>query len=182
MVVLYSRGQDSSYCWNIIKPGSQCATYLSQWMIFFLQNLLNPPTLGRLELNLLQRYLSMVHLTSIRSQNRFYSPPFIDQYYPIDSSEYRWFFVIAPSFWVDPLQTTTCGTPEFTGVRSRGLCLSRRVEWITRVKQCGLLRFRCSTGGSLQRVLWALRINRVINIALQFFLECKCLDFSTKKH
>ena len=64
-------------------------------------------------------------------------------------------------FWVDPLQTTTCGTPESKESTARVLCLSRRVEWITRVEQCGLLRFWCATGGSLQRVLAALRINSV---------------------
>ena len=41
------------------------------------------------------------------------------------------------------------------------LCLSRRVELITRVEQCELLRFWCATGGCLQRVLSALRITKV---------------------
>ena len=41
---------------------------------------------------------------------------------------------------------TTCGTLESKESTVRVLCISRRVEWITRVKQCGLLRFWCATG------------------------------------
>ena len=68
---------------------------------------------------------------------------------------------------MDPLQTTSCGTPEYKDSVARVLCLSRRVEWITRVEQCGLLRVWFDTGGSLQRVISVLRINRVAVISLK---------------
>ena len=42
------------------------------------------------------------------------------------------------------------------------LCLSRRVEWITRVEQFRVLGFWCATGGSLQNVLSVLRRNSVL--------------------
>ena len=41
----------------------------------------------------------------------------------------------APYFRVDPLQTPTCGTPESKESTARVLCLSRKVEWITRLEQ-----------------------------------------------
>ena len=70
--------------------------------------------------------------------------------------------MVSPYFWVNPMQTAICGTPESKESTARVLCISRQVECITRVEQCGLLRFCCTIGGSLQRVLSG--VNRVGSI------------------
>ena len=59
-------------------------------------------------------------------------------------------------------------TPESKESTAMVLCLSRQVEWITRVEQC-------ATGGSLQWILLALGINRFA--ALNFLCLTKCCLF-----
>ena len=66
-----------------------------------------------------------------------------------------------PYFWEDQLHTI-CGTSDSKESTDWVLCLARRVEWISGVEQCGLLRFHCATSGSLQGVLSVLRKNRVV--------------------
>ena len=69
---------------------------------------------------------------------------------------------MSPYFRVNPLQTATSGTTISKESTARVLCLSRQVECITKVEQCRLPKLWCALGGSLKRVLAALKINKVM--------------------
>ena len=80
-------------------------------------------------------------------------------------------FVMQSHLFLDPpskafVKTLILGGPSadyhllhiwFQGEHSLGFCVSRRVEWFSRVEQCQLLRIHCATSGSLQGVLSVLR-------------------------
>ena len=66
-----------------------------------------------------------------------------------------------PYFWKNPPQSTTCVSSDAKHSTAQVLCLTRRVECIILVEQCGVLGILCHTGGSLQEGLLALRINRL---------------------
>ena len=72
-----------------------------------------------------------------------------------------------PYSWKNPPHTTTCVTSDAKHSTALALCLLRRVEWISRLEQCGVLGILCHTGGSLQQGLLALRITRVVSVVAQ---------------
>mgnify|MGYP002810237819 CR=1 FL=1 len=72
-----------------------------------------------------------------------------------------WFVIWTPFLWKNLLYTTICVTSDAKQSTALVLCLQRRVEWISTVEQCGVLGILCHTGGSLQEVLLALKINKV---------------------
>ena len=62
------------------------------------------------------------------------------------------------------MQATTFVTGDYKESMAGVLCLTRQIEWISRVEQCGLLGTPCHTSGSLQGVLSSLRICRVFRV------------------
>ena len=91
-----------------------------------------------------------------------YENPYLDifnQFYNKQQKEEK--KILVTLFLSGPSADCTCGITESMDSTARVLCLSRPVEWMTRREQCELLRIWCASGGILQGVLSALRINRV---------------------
>ena len=69
--------------------------------------------------------------------------------------------MLGTPYWKYPLQTNTFVTGDSKESTTWVLFLSRQVEWMIRVEQCGPFRIPCKTSVSMQGVLSVLWMNRV---------------------